>query len=137
MTETAVLLCGHGSRDPEAIREFEAAAAALRPRLARFDFAVGYLEFARPTIRDALAQLAARGARRIAESTWALSVTGIAGPDGGTPEKPVGTVFVGIAGPGGTEVKAHRFHGDREWIRSASAYAALDWLRLRTRGTPS
>ena len=65
MNETAVLLCGHGSRDPEAIREFEAAAAALRPRLAKFGFAVGYLEFARPTIRDGLASLAARGARRI------------------------------------------------------------------------
>jgi len=77
----------------------------------------------------------ARGARRTARSTWALSVTGIAGPDGGTPEKPVGTVFVGLDGPDGTEVKAHRFHGDREWVRSASAYAALDWLRLRTRGT--
>jgi sirohydrochlorin cobaltochelatase len=65
MTETAVLLCGHGSRDPEAIREFELAAAALRPRLPELDFATGYLEFARPTIRDGLAILAARGARRI------------------------------------------------------------------------
>jgi len=63
--ETAVLLCGHGSRDPEAIREFELAAAALRPRLPELDFATGYLEFARPTIRDGLAILAARGARRI------------------------------------------------------------------------
>lgn len=65
MTKTAVLLCGHGSRDPEAIREFELAAAALRPRLADFDFATGYLEFHHPTIRDSLALLAARGARRI------------------------------------------------------------------------
>jgi sirohydrochlorin cobaltochelatase len=65
MTETAVLLCGHGSRDPEAITEFELAAAGLRPRLSEFDFATGYLEFARPTIRDGLALLAARGTRRI------------------------------------------------------------------------
>jgi sirohydrochlorin cobaltochelatase len=65
MTETAVLLCGHGSRDPEAISEFELAAAGLRPRLPKFDFATGYLEFARPTIRDGLDLLAARGARRI------------------------------------------------------------------------
>jgi sirohydrochlorin cobaltochelatase len=65
MTKTAVLLCGHGSRDPEAIREFELAAAALRPRLVDFDFATGYLEFHHPTIRDSLALLAARGARRI------------------------------------------------------------------------
>jgi len=65
MTETAVLLCGHGSRDPEAVREFEIAAAGLRSRLPGFDFATGYLEFARPTIRDGLALLAARGARRV------------------------------------------------------------------------
>ncbi len=65
MTETAVLICGHGSRDPEAIAEFELVAAALRPRLPDFDFAAGYLEFARPTIRDGLAALSARGARQI------------------------------------------------------------------------
>jgi sirohydrochlorin cobaltochelatase len=65
MSETAVLLCGHGSRDAEAITEFELAAAALRQRLPEFDFATGYLEFAVPTIRDGLATLAARGARKI------------------------------------------------------------------------
>jgi sirohydrochlorin cobaltochelatase len=65
MTKTAVLICGHGSRDPEAIAEFELVAAALRPRLPQFDFATGYLEFARPTIRDGLAALAGRGARQI------------------------------------------------------------------------
>jgi sirohydrochlorin cobaltochelatase len=65
MSDRAVLICGHGSRDPEAVREFERLAAALRPRLGACDFAAGYLEFARPTIRDALAALAARGARRI------------------------------------------------------------------------
>ena len=69
MNETAVLLCGHGSRDPEAVGEFEAAAAALRSRLARLapghDFATGYLEFARPTIGEGLAALRARGARTI------------------------------------------------------------------------
>jgi sirohydrochlorin cobaltochelatase len=65
MTDTAVLICGHGSRDLEAIAEFELVAAALRPRLPEFDFATGYLEFARPTIRDGLAALAARGARQI------------------------------------------------------------------------
>src|SRR5215469_6351232 len=71
MTETAVLICGHGSRDSEAIAEFELVAAALRPRLPDFDFATGYLEFARPTIRDGLAALAARGAQRI------LAITGM------------------------------------------------------------
>jgi len=62
---TAVLICGHGSRDGEAVREFEAMAAGLRPRFPEDDFAVGYLEFARPTIREGLDRLAARGAHRI------------------------------------------------------------------------
>jgi sirohydrochlorin cobaltochelatase len=65
MTETGVLICGHGSRDEEAVREFELLGAALRPRFPDYDFATGYLEFARPNIRDGLAELAARGARRI------------------------------------------------------------------------
>jgi len=65
MTDTAVLLCGHGSRDPDAIGEFESAAAALRRRLGPQDFATGYLEFARPTIQQGLADLMGRGARRI------------------------------------------------------------------------
>jgi sirohydrochlorin cobaltochelatase len=64
-TRTAVLICGHGSRDPDAIGEFEAFAAALRRRLPAVDFAAGHLEFARPTIREGLALLAARGARQI------------------------------------------------------------------------
>jgi sirohydrochlorin cobaltochelatase len=65
VTGTAVLICGHGSRDGDAIGEFEAMAASLRPRLGAHDFAAGYLEFARPTIREGLEQLAARGAHRI------------------------------------------------------------------------
>ena len=65
MTGTAVLFCGHGSRDPKAIREFELAAAGVRLRLPDYDFATGYLEFARPTIGDGLAYLARRGAKRI------------------------------------------------------------------------
>ena len=65
MTQTAVLLCGHGSRDPEAIGEFEQTAAAMRVRLSGTPFSAGYLEFARPTIGEALAALAEGGARRI------------------------------------------------------------------------
>jgi sirohydrochlorin ferrochelatase len=65
VTAAAVLICGHGSRDPEAIAEFELVAAALRPRLPDFDFATGHIEFARPTIHDGLTGLAVRGARQI------------------------------------------------------------------------
>jgi sirohydrochlorin cobaltochelatase len=65
MSGTGVLICGHGSRDGEAVREFELLAAALRPRFPQHDFATGYLEFASPNIREGLAALVARGARRI------------------------------------------------------------------------
>jgi sirohydrochlorin cobaltochelatase len=64
-TGTAVLICGHGSRDRDAIAEFETCTARLRRHLPVVDFATTYLEFARPTIRDGRTELAARGARRI------------------------------------------------------------------------
>jgi sirohydrochlorin cobaltochelatase len=62
---TAVMVCGHGSRDPEAIAEFELVAASLKAKLPQVDIETGYLEFARPVIRDGLEKLAERGARRI------------------------------------------------------------------------
>jgi sirohydrochlorin cobaltochelatase len=63
--KSGVMLCGHGSRDPEAIAEFEAFAASLRALLPATDLATGFLEFARPLIRDGLDALVAKGARRI------------------------------------------------------------------------
>jgi len=65
MSETAIMLCGHGSRDEGAIREFERLAAALKARLPAHAVETGYLEFARPIIRDGLDALKRRGARRI------------------------------------------------------------------------
>jgi sirohydrochlorin cobaltochelatase len=65
MDRTAVMVCGHGSRDGDAIREFELVAAGIKARLPDYDIETGYLEFARPMIRDGLDALAARGARRI------------------------------------------------------------------------
>jgi sirohydrochlorin cobaltochelatase len=65
MSKTAVMVCGHGSRDTEALREFELVATGIRERLPRYDVETGYLEFARPIIREGLDALAARGATRI------------------------------------------------------------------------
>ena len=73
----------------------------------------------------------ATGIRRVAGSDLALAVTGIAGPDGGTAEKPVGTVFIALASPDGSQVRPCHFRGDREEIRTITAYTALDWLRRR------
>src|ERR1700742_1798745 len=63
--KTGVMICGHGSRDPEAVAEFERAAAGLKALLPEADVEFGYLEFARPVIREGFAKLAARGAQRI------------------------------------------------------------------------
>ena len=58
-----------------------------------------------------------------------LSVTGIAGPLGGSPEKPVGTVWISVAQEGCHEARLFKFHGDRERIISGTSQAALHWLR--------
>jgi sirohydrochlorin cobaltochelatase len=63
--KTGVMICGHGSRDPEAIAEFARAASGLRARLPENNVEFGHLEFARPTIREGFDKLAARGAQRI------------------------------------------------------------------------
>jgi nicotinamide-nucleotide amidase len=63
-----------------------------------------------------------------------VSTTGWAGPTGGDAEHPVGTVFIGVAGPDGVVVEKHRFHGDRERVRSFAAATALDLLRKRLEG---
>jgi len=65
MDKTSVMVCGHGSRDSDALREFELVAAGIKIRLPDCDIETGYLEFARPMIRDGLDALAARGAKRI------------------------------------------------------------------------
>jgi nicotinamide-nucleotide amidase len=80
------------------------------------------------------AEAMAAGARERAGSTYAVSITGVAGPDGGSPEKPVGLVYIGIAGPEGTAVAQRRFIGDRERIRVFTTQAALDLLRRRLQG---
>ena len=75
------------------------------------------------------AEAMAAGARRLLGTDWALSITGIAGPGGGSDEKPVGLVYVGIAGPDGAGSERHRLRGDRERIRARSAALALHLLR--------
>jgi len=72
----------------------------------------------------------ALGMRRNAGSDFALAVTGIAGPDGGSDDKPCGTVFIALAQASGVEVRRHHFSGSRERVRLSSAYTALNWLRV-------
>jgi nicotinamide-nucleotide amidase len=80
-------------------------------------------------VSEPVARAMAEGARTRLGVTYALSLTGIAGPTGGTPGKPVGLVFIGCAGPGETVVRRHEFPGDRATVRAWSVVAALHLLR--------
>jgi nicotinamide-nucleotide amidase len=71
----------------------------------------------------------AEGARRTFDCQVAISVTGIAGPSGATPGKPVGTCHWAVAHPGGTTIEERVFRGDRNQVQHQAAFAALDLLR--------
>lgn len=77
--------------------------------------------------RECAAQMA-DGARKIYRADLALSVTGIAGPGGGTPEKPVGTVWFGYSSAGKEETFVRRFLGTRDDVRRATVKTALEYL---------
>lgn len=70
------------------------------------------------------------GIRERTGASLGLSVTGIAGPSGGSPEKPVGTVWISIAGERGNRARLFNFHGDRERVILGTSQAALHWLRM-------
>ena len=80
-----------------------------------------------------VAKQMAAGVRDRLGTTWGLSITGIAGPTGGTDEKPVGLVYIGLADRDRVESFEHRFGGlrGRDWVRHLSCCAALDYLRRR------
>ncbi|MDB5297576.1 MAG: CinA-like protein [Phycisphaerales bacterium] len=78
----------------------------------------------------------AAGALERAGATYALAVSGIAGPGGGTPEKPVGTVWFALAHPGGVDARRFGLFGDREMIRDRAAKMALTLLRFRLLNKP-
>ena len=85
-------------------------------------------------VSEECAREMAEGVRRISGADYGLSTTGIAGPGGGTPEKPVGTVYVGLAWEGGSEVIRLNLRGDRTRVRSMTCLQALNLLRLRLTG---
>lgn len=83
-------------------------------------------------VSEPVAREMAERARCRTEAAWAISVTGYAGPDGGTAENPVGTVYLGVAGSDETEVKRFNFPAvDREIVRTFASHTALDLLRRR------
>jgi len=73
----------------------------------------------------------AEGIRKRCGATFGIGITGVAGPTGGTAEKPVGLVFHALAGDRGTEVVERNFPGDRKRIRWFASQQALDMVRRK------
>jgi nicotinamide-nucleotide amidase len=84
---------------------------------------------------EAAAEMAA-GARQSLGADIAVSTTGIAGPDGGTPEKPVGTVCLGLASADETLAARYQFWGTRDWVKLLASQVALEWIRRHVLGLP-
>lgn len=85
-------------------------------------------------VSAAVAEAMAAGIARRSGAAAAVAVTGIAGPDGGTAEKPVGTVYIGLHHDSMTHASLHRFSGSRNEIQEMTATAALDAVRLLLKG---
>ena len=81
-------------------------------------------------VSEPVARAMAEGCRERFASDWAVALTGIAGPAGGSDDKPVGLVYIALAGPHGSRVHRHVFPGDRRIIRLRAALSALNYVRL-------
>jgi nicotinamide-nucleotide amidase len=81
-------------------------------------------------VSEQVAILMAEGIRKISKTDYGLSATGIAGPTGGTEEKPVGLVYIGFAHENDSFAQKHIFGGDRQAIRKRTAQASLNMVRL-------
>jgi nicotinamide-nucleotide amidase len=75
------------------------------------------------------AEAMARGVRRLTGASVGLATTGIAGPDGGTPDKPVGTVCLALDSDAGTRSHRYQLWGTRDWVKLLTSQIALDWVR--------
>jgi nicotinamide-nucleotide amidase len=84
-------------------------------------------------VSEPVARAMAAGTLAHAPVQWGLAVTGVAGPTGGSADKPVGTVWFGWAGPKGVTSECQRFPGDRQAVRQATVVHALNGLLLRMR----
>jgi len=91
----------------------------------------GELIEANGAVSEPVARAMAEGIRTRTGVDYGISITGVAGPEGGSAEKPVGTVFVGLADSKETAVKQYSFPGNRSRVRFSSSQAALNLLRLK------
>ena len=82
-------------------------------------------------VSEQVARAMAQGARRNAGTDYALAITGIAGPGGGTEQKPVGLVYIAVDNQDGTDTSRYVFSSDRSSVRVRAAQTALNILRLK------
>lgn len=82
-------------------------------------------------VSEEVARELAEGARNVFNSDYAISITGIAGPSGGTDNLPLGSIWIGIAGPEATHAKLFRFSTDRQRNITMASLSALNWLRRK------
>ncbi len=90
----------------------------------------------RGVVSEETAREMAEGARRVTGADVAVSVTGVAGPDGGTKETPVGTVCIGLSAAGVLASRRYTLWGTRDWIKLLASQIALDWARRHTLDIP-
>lgn len=81
-------------------------------------------------VSQAVVEQMAIGVRQLSGANWAIAVSGIAGPSGGSVDKPVGTVWIAVAGAQGCTSRCHLFTGDRQHIRAHTVLMALQQLQL-------
>jgi nicotinamide-nucleotide amidase len=102
----------------------------------------GLLRVPQATLREfgpvslPVARAMAESVRRLSGTTFGLATTGIAGPTGGTPEKPVGFVCIALAWDGGGLAREYRLHGGRELVKYRAAQMGLEMLRRHLLGVP-
>ncbi|NNK14832.1 MAG: CinA family nicotinamide mononucleotide deamidase-related protein [Desulfofustis sp.] len=127
---TGGLLSHRITKVPGSSRYFLGGAVAYANELKEGLLGVGQatLEQSGAVSRETAAAMAS-GARKRCGADIGLSITGIAGPDGGTEEKPVGTVFIGISSRQGEQVDRFKFSGNRSRIQTSAAQAGLNMLR--------
>ena len=133
---TCGLVCSRLTDIPGASDYFDRGVVAYSNDAKQTDLGVSRESLdAEGAVSEAVAREMACGVRDTAGTTWGVSTTGIAGPTGGTDDKPVGLVYIGVAyaGPWGTEssfarADRHVFDGDRQAVAQKSAAAALSAL---------
>jgi len=134
---TGGLICNRITNIPGSSRYFDRGVVSYsnRAKVELLGISASQLE-RHGAVSPQIAEAMALSVRRISGTDLGLSVTGIAGPDGGTAEKPVGLVYIGLAWEGGMKSKEYRFFEDRLANKSRSSLMALDMVRRHLLGLP-